>query len=140
MNLKLLFLVFTLPFFMGCKKDYVYTFKIESDVELSFNKIENSLYLMAETTEIYSHSGFIINYKAQKKGNRITLLFKDITDLGGGLAALRPAKAQIDLSDLNQDIEQEIIIKLNGVTTFGRIDLKELKIELDQESNVKVKK
>lgn len=118
--MKYLILLVILFLLLGsCKKDDNLE-KINSDILVSAENIENRVAIFAETEKMHSCLGHEIIYFKKIENNEIYIDFKKIKAPEVCLMALGPATCKIELESLSTG-EYNVFFKLNNQITEGKL-------------------
>ena len=132
------FSLLAISLLISCEKDSVEK-TIDSDILISARLEDQKVFIDAETEKKFPCINYSIDYSSQKEEKTITINFIDIVKPGGCYTALGPAKANIDLDELDQG-NNTIIFKLDGVKTEVRLNVNAiLSLEIIKAGNVRIK-
>ncbi len=123
----------------SCKKP-AYTSKIDSPILIEVYKTnDGKIRLKANTVKIYGCANYSIDYKVRNKGNKKTIIFTHVNEGGGFcLTSFGAAEAVYYIYPIKYN-EYDLVFKVNGKATHGKLTISPLKLELKEEGNVKLK-
>lgn len=136
--MKTLFYFFTLTtFLLSCNKDYDIV-RIQSDIIVSSEKVNNDVVINAETDKQYSTLGHEILFCNKTGKSDVLIEFKKIKSPHTGLTALGPAKCSVNLGRLESG-EYDLTFKLNKTKTKGKLIVGDSTLlTIEQGGNVKL--
>lgn len=129
---------FSFLFLTGCEKETPVKM-INSDILVSSKYKNGKVYIDAVTEKEFQCLNYSIDNSILREKKIITVNFTDVSILGICLTALGPAKAEIDLDELERG---DYILKfiLDGVNTEAKLSVgSKLTLELIKAGNVKLK-
>lgn len=110
-------------------------YPIDSDVLVEAERENGEVKIFAETERDYQCSNFSIDYSEYTLGSTIRIKFKRAQTPSPCLTSTGPAKATIDLGELEKE-DYDLKFKLNGETTNGTLSTDPFSFELEDEGNV----
>jgi len=112
---------------------------IESDVIVSFLKENDQVVIEAETEKIYGCFNYQLNYVKNSAEKTITVNFSDITIPEVCMRALGPARATINLGELEKETYIVNFFMNRSSTTMQLIVGDTLSTEVLDQGNVRLK-
>lgn len=124
--------------FNACNKDFK-SQKIDSDLLVSAQKLNEDISLNAETEKRYPSAGYQITFSEKVRKNEIYIEFKKVNVPKVGLTVLEPATCSINLGNLENG-EYNVTFELDRKKTKGKLIVGPTTVlNLDAGGNVKLK-